>query len=480
MWGRKSSPEGVTGGAAPELDIEELSTFLSSAPSLQHELCQTPISERMAVFDAVGALWKKRCESGMLDEVLDALSTTTGYARNLMDIEAEFVPHMLGKATLKQNLSMSFKGSPDGLHRFVEVSGGERYRHLPAGPVFIISSGNSLIPPLIPTTLSLLTGNATVLKPSLSNYGGVRAVYSLLHEVAETSATASLMARALCISYFSHDSPALAWMLEKAPVGVINFWGAEPARSLLGVKAASNPHHPAYLVNGPLTGCAVIDEPSAHQAAPGLAQNMVLYDQQLCSSPTTGCFIGSWESAVAFAKETGGVLDELGASMPMKVPEGSMFALNNARKMLLFKGCTVISSNKPDNPWTIVLSKGKPALDGIMQGMPELGLHARRRFFELVVYDSLDAAGPHICSLPLREAYRGIDRVQTIGLCVEDSLREAYAERLALCGPYRIVPLDDMYMRSAAEPYDGINLAQVFTYTSYMRDKSMGILEKKQ
>jgi hypothetical protein len=224
----------------------------------------------------------------------------------------------------------------------------------------------------------------------------------------------------------------------------------------------------------------VIDEPSAHQAAPGLAQNMVLYDQQLCSSPTTGCFIGSWESAVAFAKETGGVLDELGASMPMKVPEGSMFALNNARKMLLFKGCTVISSNKPDNPWTIVLSKGKPALDGIMQGMPELGLHARRRFFELVVYDSLDAAGPHICSLPLREAYRGIDRVQTIGLCVEDSLREAYAERLALCGPYRIVPLDDMYMRSAAEPYDGINLAQVFTYTSYMRDKSMGILEKKQ
>lgn len=474
VWGDAAPALGGT--QAPELATDALAAFLSDAPDLQRRLARIPLADRVAALGRVGDLWKRQYESGALAPLLDGLAASTGYCRALMDIEAQFVPHLFSTEVLMHNVAASFPCDPSGLHRFTEAAKGEYFRFLPAGPVVIISSGNSLIPPLIPTTLSLLTGNATILKPSRANYAGVRAAYALLHEVAETSEAAALMARALAVTYLAHDSPGLSWLLESAPIGVVNFWGAEPARTLLGARVAANKHHPAYLVNGPLTGCAVVDEASAPQAHKGLALNMTLYDQQLCSSPTTGCFIGSWNGAVAFAKEVGAVLDRLGVAMPLAVPEGAMFSLQNARRMLQFKGCTVLSSKDEGNPWTIVISKEKGMLDEIMTGVPELALHNRRRFLELVVVDTPEGALHHIRALPSRPAFMGIDRVQTVGLALDPSYRDAVTEAIALVGPYRIVPLGDMYMRSACEPYDGVNLAQVFTYTAYRRDTPAGII----
>ncbi len=39
-----------------------------------------------------------------------------------------------------------------------------------------------------------------------------------------------------------------------------------------------------------------------------------------------------------------------------------------------------------------------------------------------------------------------------------------------VAGVYRVTPVEDMYMRSSAEPFDGVNLALSLTYAVHSRE----------
>jgi hypothetical protein len=56
-----------------------------------------------------------------------------------------------------------------------------------------------------------------------------------------------------------------------------------------------------------------------------------------------------------------------------------------------------------------------------------------------------------------------------VGLSLPEKKREEALWALSSTGAYRIVPIEDMFMRSASEPYDGITLASLFSYAVYER-----------
>ncbi len=205
-------------------------------------------------------------------------------------------------------------------------------------------------------------------------------------------------------------------------------------------------------------------------AALGLAKNILLYDQQLCSSPTEGVFVGGWAEAVEFVNRVGKRLDELTEKLPPKLTESHAYIIEAVRRSLQFKGSMVFESASSPS-WTIALSKSRSILDDAIQAFPEFGLHARRRFIEIIVVENYEDALEMIEGLPKRKSFRGIDGVQSVGLSVSDDVRERLCKGLAERGIFRILPLEDMYMRSALEPYDGMNLAQAFTYAVYRRDR---------
>ena len=455
-----------------ELSEKGVSDFISTSKKVQETLSSMPVEERLKAVDEMGRLWEKKASENQLAGLKSMLSKSTGYCERLIDMEFSLVPSMLNAESLRKNLESSFVNGIRGLEGYIEIESGEMIRYLPAGPVFIISSGNSLIPPLIPTTISLVTGNLTLLRPSLANYLGVVEIYRLLREI--TSPVAKLLSEALAVSYFTHDSPALKFILTKAPVGSINFWGGEPARTDVSRQVSENIHHPRLVINGPLTGYAIIDESSAEQyAAMGLAKNMILYDQQLCSSPTQAAFIGSWAKANEYAQNACAFLETMSADFPMKLGEGSIFALQSARRFLQFKGSSVYSSKDIANAWTIILSKGESVLDEVVAASPEFNLYNRRRFIEIVVVDTPEKAVEHLRETPSRKAFRGVDKVQTVGLAVSDQTKSMLLNPLANSGVYRVLPLGDMFMRSANEPYDGVSIAAGFTYMTYYREKTL-------
>ncbi len=453
-----------------ELSEKSLSEMIKDFKIIQSALAKTPIEERLKIFNELGLIWRRKLDTGELNNLKRTLSELTGYSERLIDLEFRLVAYMLSEENIKTNLEAALNKGVDGLCKFIKISENEFFRYMPAGPVFIISSGNSMIPPLIPTTLSLVTGNLTILKPSISNYLGVIEVYKGLEELAENNKTAEIILSAIIISYFTHDSTALKYLLTKTPIGVVNFWGAEPARTVIAKLVAENQYHPRLVVNGPLTGIAVIDSESANEAAKDLALNIVLYDQQLCNSPTQAVFIGKLEEAVKFAENLGRHLDVIGGKIKMKTKDSNLYLLQSVRRTLQFKGSKVLSSNNLENPWTIIVSREKSTLDVLAESHPEFSIYNRRRFIEIIAVEDLIKVLKIIESAHLNPAFKDVDKIQSVGLALSEPNKNKIVEELPATGVYRITTLADMYMRSPIEPYDGASIPSLFTYTVYRRD----------
>ena len=452
-----------------ELSPSALRELVSNAGKVQSELSSIPIDERLQVIEHIARRWKQKLDNGDFEELKKDMSASTGYSPALMETELSFVPAVLGAANIRKNLDASVQGGADALCEFVEVDETEMFRHVPVGPVLIISSGNSIVPTLIPTVVSLVTGNLTILKPSMANYRGVCEVFKLLADVPDSRAARALRS-ALIVSYFGHDSPSLKLALEELPMGMINFWGAEPARTVVANMVGKNRNHPRFFVNGPFTGMALIEEGvEVLQAADDLALDVVLYDQQLCSSPTTGVFIGGYDKAKEFLKAAGERLDEAGNEFPLTPDQDRLFVLQGARRFIQTDGGMVLSSKSPENPWTLVLSKGNSSLVNLAAQFPTFNLFARRRFLEIVVVSDAESAVRLLRSLPEHPAFKGIDGVQSVGLAVTEASRDPIVTKLVGAGVHRILPLGDMFMRGAVEPYDGVTMSSLFTRIVYWR-----------
>ena len=235
-------------------DIEEpsessLMRTLHEGKALQAEICDVPLEERLQVIDWLGELWEARLRAGEMQQTKRMLAEGTGYPDRLIDMEFSLVRKVLDADEIRDNLSSSLIGGVGSLEGFCALREGEAVRHMPAGPVLIISSGNSIIPTLIPTVISMATGNFTLLKPSLSIYQAIVEIFSSLGQLMAQSPAAHLMGRAVMVSYFQHESQVLDMALTTAPVGVVNFWGGEPARTVVGQKVARNQHRPRFFVN---------------------------------------------------------------------------------------------------------------------------------------------------------------------------------------------------------------------------------------
>lgn len=455
-----------------EIDEQSLEAILEGAREVQEKVSRIPIDERLEVLGKMGELWEAKVDSGELEGLAASLAKGTGYDSNLIEMEFSFVKEVLDVDNIRRNLDSSLPQGIRALDSFVDMGEGDSIRNVPAGPVLIISSGNSIVPPLIPTVISMVTGNLTILKPSLTNYEAIIEIMRLVERVG--SDASRRMGEALVVSYFSHESSSLEYLLTEGNLGMVNFWGGEPARSEVGRRLATNPNHPAYFVNGPLTGVAIIDEASAdRETAEGLALNIVLYDQQLCSSPTSAIFLGTFDKAMDFVSMVGEELDELGKDFKAGLDDDAAFLLQSARRYLQFNGSLVRSSNDPSNMWTVVLSRGKSALVEAVMAYPSLSVYSRKRFIEIVVVEDAADAQRIVDEIPAHPAFEGIDKVQTIGMAVTEENRRNLLERLAFSGVYRVVPLPDMFMRGPVEPYDGACMASLFTYALYSRKGSL-------
>src|SRR5512136_1172444 len=129
-----------------EITVSSLDRLLDNGIKLQKRATRLPLEERLSVFGSLAEAWKRKLSQGSLRGLVADLTKSTGYSEKLVESEFMLVCNALDPENIRQNLKSSL-GNPEGLVHFVETTGGEYLRYMPAGPIFIISSGNSLIPP---------------------------------------------------------------------------------------------------------------------------------------------------------------------------------------------------------------------------------------------------------------------------------------------------------------------------------------------
>lgn len=452
-----------------ELALDEM---LNLGREVQAELSLVPVDDRLQVLQRLGEMWSLRSHDGELERIVTNMATATKYPKEDILLDVGMVPQVLSAHSLRENLDLSLPGGVGSADRFTPFGPRGEIINVPSGPVMIIASGNSLVPAVIPTAIALALANLTVVKPSLINYDAFIEVFSPLEELARHDRAAELMARALKIIYLGHGGPRFRYLLEKGKLGVVNYWGGGAGRAAVMAMTSVNPYHPRCFYNGPLTGMAIISSARADEhAARGLASNMVVYEQQLCSSPTIGAFVGTMDEALAFGEKTAKALNDILSRREVVEDADLQFVRSSGLRVMELVGSRIIRSPDYRVPWDMAFSPGASNLDAAVGSFPAFGLHARRRFIELVVMDDVPSAAALLTSVPKMTSFQGVDGVQTVGLAL--SAQEMVEAKAALVneGIFRMVSLEDMYYRDPAEPYDGQPLATLFSYPLYHRPR---------
>ena len=295
-----------------------------ASESQDKKLDEDPES-RLLVLDELGRRWRRFLDSDASNALVSKLSSQTGYCDRMVRMDLEFVLTLLSAQSIRQALNSSLPGGLRSLGGFVKVGNQELYRCRQAGPVLTIGSGNSVLPVLISAATALATGNFTLVRPSGSNREAVFKIFSILEEIGEEESALGSAARnmedCLLVFYEQAGGGILRFLMEDARIGVVNFWGADPALTEISKLIASNVNHPRLSLLGPLTGYAVVDKDAdLEEAARSLAEGITYYDQQLCSSPTEACFIGDPAQAKAFAENVGRKLEKVTSELPTVKP----------------------------------------------------------------------------------------------------------------------------------------------------------------
>jgi hypothetical protein len=459
-----------------DLTIDSVQKALAFGAEDQEKRFGEDAGLRILVLDDLGRRWRQFLDSGQLDGLIEKLSLQTGYCDRMVRMDLEFISALLNAQAIRETLNSSLPGGLQSLGDFVKVGNEETYRCRPAGPVLTIGSGNSVLPVLISAATALATGNFTLVRPSASNREAIFQVFSMLERISNEEtplgSAASKMGNSCLVFYEQAGGDLLRFLMENARIGVVNFWGADPAFSEVSKSVSSNMNHPRLSLLGPLAGYAIVDsDADLEEAAISLAEGIIYYDQQLCSSPIEACFIGDREQAKQFAENVGKKLEQMTAKFPIVKPEYETHLLQSARNLLKVNGSELILPTDGGPEWTLAVSEGKSNLDATVHALPEFLLHARRRFLEIIVVKNESDALEKVRGLPDRVSFRGVLRVQTVGLATTRERFEALSLVLCHSGAYRIVPLKEMHLRSPVEPFDGRHLARDFVDIIYIRQQ---------
>jgi hypothetical protein len=313
---------------------------------------------------------------------------------------------------------------------------GARLRPFPLGVVGHWPAGNIEIQPLLSLSCGLLGGNACLVRVPRGLVTQTRAVIEKLEQVD----TNRLLTERIFMAIFDHERTDLQRAMAAAVDGAM-IWGGEEA--VTQVRALPFPHWARIAVFGPRLSVAAMDadtwgDPEARESwCLRIARDVWQFDQQACSSPQA-LFLerGRKGDAAQFVATLADAFRAENRAHPRQTIQTALtsaICLSRAAWLLGGNDRRAVFPETPD--WTILAGEGT-SIPQPTQG---------RTLSVLTVDNLLD---------PIAK-FDGI--VQTLGLAVRDSAREAtLAQAAGRSGVDRIVKLGRMHVFGS--PWDGTDL----------------------
>lgn len=440
--------------------------FLAGLPGEAGDLLAIGTRDKVAAFDA-GARFLRSEQGNELGREL----VKAGYPEVSARREVDLLPSLLSASHLDAMIGnqAALPGGADLLDgRYVPVAPGMTVAGFPVGPVLVIGSGNAFLPAVSASVQALLASCPVALRGSRLNQRVLELLVDSLRGAGDP-VLSSLMDH-LHLFFVDHRDPEenrqLHALLRTGPFDAGVFWGGREMLDALLPRFAANPRHPLAIPMEPLTGVAFITQEYAERtrsAASDLGESMVVFGQQLCSSPTEAYFVGEHGRAEEFAAELAAQLARSAEAGERMIAGREAVLLDRVRDRCEERGSTVHTPPHGSAAWTVVATRHTSVFEGFPAGL-RLPIHDRHGFLELISVPDIETAADRIAALPGAPCHTAIKQVQTVLRLadVTDAQRLAGLLR-ARRGVYRVVPPAHVAARHPVEPADGQHLLSLFT-----------------
>lgn len=448
--------------------------FVASLPGEMENLLAVGTRGKVAAFDA-GARFLRSCKGRMAADLLAGELIRAGYPEVSARREVDLLPSLLSCSHLDMMIGnqAALPGGADLLDGlYVPVAPGMTIAGFPVGPVLVIGSGNAFLPAVSASVQALLASCPVALRGSRLN----RRVLELLVDSlrgAGDPVLSSLMEH-LHLLFLDHRDPQenrqLHALLRTGPFDAGVFWGGREMLDALLPQFAANPRHPLAIPMEPLTGVALITQSYVErtqsaltEAAHDLSESMVLFGQQLCSSPTEAYFVGEHDRAEDLAAELAAHLAQSAEASARMITDREAMLLDRVRDRCEELGSTVHTPPHGSAAWTVVVTKHNSVFEQFPADL-RLPIHDRHSFLELISVPDINTAADRIAALPVAPCHTAIKQVQTVLRLAHITDAQWLAGLLrGRGGVYRLVPPAHVAARHPMEPADGQHLLSLFT-----------------
>jgi hypothetical protein len=327
---------------------------------------------------------------------------------------------------------------PGAIHGGWSEERSARLRAFPVGVVGHWPAANVEIQPLLSLSCALLGGNACLVRIPT---GLVAQSSAILEGLRKVDLDGKLLER-MFFATFDHDRTDLQRAMAAAVDGAMIWGGAE---AVTHIRSLPFPHWARIAIFGPRLSVAAMDGRTWAKVedraswCQRLARDVWQFDQQACSSPQVlfleRCADGSVAEFVDVLSEAFRTENRIHPRREIEPDLSSAICLSRASWLLADEARRAVFSHGPD--WTILVGTGS-----------QIPAPTQGRTLSVLIADNL-----------LEPIGKFDGMVQTLGLAISDSAREAELARAAGSnGVDRVVKLGRMHVFGS--PWDGMDMVR--------------------
>ncbi|MBU2574851.1 MAG: hypothetical protein KKH28_12320 [Elusimicrobia bacterium] len=417
------------------MNANEAAKLCARAEENFKKLNGCPLDRILDVFGKMSEKWADP-QYRLRKLALKQLPEETGFSAGMIELGLKELCWMFEPRGLRKKIAAELRGILRAGSGFYNYSTQTEFSWRPLGTVLHVLSGNVFLVAAGSLVEGLLTGNATILKPSSSEKIFPRLLLESLRECDKEGIISGSVALA---DYSSSQADVIAEF--KKRVDAIVVWGGEEA-----VKAYRDglPARTRLVVFGPKLSLAVATKEGLKaqglgSAAQRLAWDISIWDQNACTAPQA-CFVEGAAEAGLLAGALAASMKEISRKLPPGRPDPdtaaeirklrTVFEIAQTRK----EGRLLEAEKGLD--WTIVVDKN--------MNLEPSPLH---RTIKIIPFRNFDEVIGQL------ERMRGY--IQTVGLAVSPGERKEIAAKLEKSGALRIVETGSMASGNIDDPHDG-------------------------
>lgn len=445
--------------------LPDLFPWIANLEKNYINLCKQDINIRINEIHDLKKYFKTKKGLNQLLDLKNSL-VSNGYPENAAQLEIDFFLELFEEDTIKNLLFNNTAGlhlhqDNGNFNKKIKVNKDFGIIRTPIGKVFIVGSGNTLLPVLTSMFLSYIAGNNTAVQLSSLHVNCVpKFIESIPFDGAKHIHFTNLNREK------EDDLLLIEALITNINWNVINIWGGNDSLDYYNNIISKNNHRPRIVNMEPLTGALILQqdyfENDLENNIKNFSSSIRVMGQQLCSSPTIG-FLLNYDFNKSFDEIFENIIIDIERNYtPANLNESNLIKLDRMINLARDKGSRVYTSVKFSNNICIIVSKNQSVFNDY-DSSNLLNIHERRNFIEIICVENFTSIYKIINKLFDNSSFKEAKKIQTL-LSFTDKIFDSQVHQLAsLIGAYRIIDSNYVLRRHPMEWFDNYNLFLEFT-----------------